>query len=58
MPTQYKTKYYGIWLQTEDGEWWIVDDLGGEQYCGWERPSEAMIDAYRQELTVSNPRAY
>ena len=43
------TKYFGIYVQEESGDFWIVDDIGGEEYYA-ERPSDAQVDAYREEL--------
>ena len=44
------TKYYGIYVQEEDGFWWIVDDNGGELYFGIVRPTILDVDEYRNRI--------
>ena len=44
------TRYYGIWVQKENGHFWIMDANGGEQYIGTHAPSEQDITDYRNAI--------
>jgi hypothetical protein len=51
----YQTAYYGIsiaaaYLLGYGWRYWIVDDRGGEQYIGADRPTVAQVDAYARSL--------
>ena len=44
------TKYYGIWIQKEDGHYWICDANGGDQYFGTIAPTEQQVMEYRNKV--------
>lgn len=44
-----KTCWYGIYVTFDNGHYWIVDDNGGEEYCGRQYPSDAQLNSYRNE---------
>lgn len=45
-----ETKYYGIWIQEQNGHYWIFDDEGGNLYCGEVEPTPELVASYRNEL--------
>jgi hypothetical protein len=45
-----KTQYIGIYLQSENNRWWIMDDLGGEEYYGSHIPTSDDVESYRNNL--------
>ena len=42
-----ETTYYGIYVQREDGHFWITDETGGDRYCGTTPPTDEQINDYR-----------
>lgn len=44
------TRYYGIWIQEENGEYWIQDANGGDLYCGRTMPTDEQVTAYRNAV--------
>ena len=47
MVKTHKTRWTGIHVITEDGQYWIMDDNGGEEYVGLSFPSDEDLDRYR-----------
>lgn len=47
---QYSTKYAGIYVQENDGHFFVIDDNGCDEYMGRAYPAQAAIDAYRNEI--------
>jgi hypothetical protein len=45
------TKWIGIHVVCDDGHYWITDDRGNEEHCGSEFPSDARLEAFRNEVT-------
>ena len=50
MKTYRETKYYGIFIDYEDGNYWISDGLGNDQFFGTAEPTEKDIDEYRERI--------
>ena len=46
----FETKYYGIWIQEDEGHWWICAADGNDKYCGPRRPTDADVDAFRDAI--------
>lgn len=45
------THYYGIWVQKDEGHFWICDAHGGDEYIGTTAPTAAQIDCYRAQIS-------
>ena len=41
------TQYHGIYIQRENNEYWITDSLGGDEFCGINKPSQLDVTNYR-----------
>lgn len=48
MVETHATRWSGIHVVTEDGQYWIMDDNGGEEHVGVSFPSDEQLDAYRE----------
>ena len=44
------TRWYGIYVQEQDGHYWIADDNGNDEYCGHTPPTDSMIKQYRDAV--------
>lgn len=42
-----ETAYFGIWIEEQDGEFWIVDANGGEHSIGNDYPTKEQVTEYR-----------
>lgn len=51
--TEHKTDYIGVFLQHDDGGWWIVDDNGGERHFD-RQPTEADVRNYVTDIIGSH----
>lgn len=50
MVTNHKTRWYGIHVVHEDGQYWIMDDNGNEEHVGVQFPSDERLDAFRDAV--------
>ena len=41
-----KTAYYGLWIVEDNGEYWLQDESGCDEYFGHVMPTEADVVAY------------
>ena len=46
-----KTKYYGIYIQVENGDFWLIDDNGNNDFFGKVFPTNVEIENFRNEVT-------
>lgn len=44
------TAYYGIYIQEQDGHYWIVTDCGCDDYYGTTMPSKLQVTEYRNRM--------
>ena len=45
-PRIIETRWYGVYLVTEGGHWWLQTDSGCDDYCGTTRPTALTIAHY------------
>ena len=48
--TIHETRYYGIWSQEENGEWFLISANGDESHVGRTQPTDEQITLFRNEL--------
>lgn len=48
--TNRPTKWSGIYVTSEAGHYWIMDDNGGEEYVGTAYPTDDRLNAYHDAI--------
>ncbi len=53
-PIIYDTQWYGIYVQKQNGRYWLISDAGDEKHCGADFPSASVQENFMLECVKNN----